>query len=69
MPVTLEILSEAGEQPANPYVYIPVCHAKHPQAKPVVAAETAQRLTSAKVQALIVCYSLHGKPLFFGDAK
>ena len=69
VPVNLEILSEGGEQLANPYGFIPVSQAKHPQAKTAVAEEMAQWLMSAKGQALIAGYSLHGKPLFFGDAK
>ena len=69
VPVNLEILSEGGEQLANPYGFIPVSQAKHPQAKTAVAEEMAQWLMSAKGQQLIAGYSLHGKPLFFGDAK
>ena len=69
VPVNLEILSEGGEQLANPYGFIPVSQAKHPQAKTAVAEEMAQWLMSAKGQQVIAGYSLHGKPLFFGDAK
>ena len=69
VPVNLEILSEGGEQLANPYGFIPVSQAKHPQARTAVAEEMAQWLMSAKGQQVIAGYSLHGKPLFFGDAK
>ena len=69
VPVNLEILSDGGEQLANPYGFIPISQAKHPQARTAVAEEMAQWLMSAKGQQVIAGYSLHGKPLFFGDAK
>ena len=69
VPVNLEILCEGGDQLANPYGFIPVSQAKHPHAKTALAEEMAQWLMSAKGQQVIGGYSLHGKPLFFPDAK
>lgn len=69
VPVNLSILCEGGSQLANPYGFIPVSQAKHPQAKTALAEEMAKWLMSAKGQQVIAGYSLHGKPLFFPDAK
>ena len=69
VPVNLGILCEGGNQLANPYGFIPVSQAKHPQAKTALAEEMAQWLMSVKGQQVIAGYSLHGKPLFFPDAK
>ena len=69
VPVNLNILCEGGSQLANPYGFIPVSQAKHPQAKTALAEEMAKWLMSAKGQQVIAGYSLHGKPLFFPDAK
>lgn len=68
VPVQLEILSEGDAALANPYGFIPVSKAKHPQAKTELAEEMAQWLVSAKGQELIAGYQLHGKQLFFPDA-
>ena len=69
VPVNLGILCEGGNQLANPYGFIPVSQAKHPQAKTALAEEMAQWLMSVKGQQVIAGYNLHGKPLFFPDAK
>ena len=69
VPVQLDILSEGGADLANPYGFIPVSQGKHPQAKTALAEEMAQWLVSAKGQDLIAAYQLHGKQLFFPDAK
>ena len=69
VPVNLEILCEGGNQLANPYGFIPVNQAKHPHVKGAVADEMAMWLVSAKGQQVIADYKLHGKQLFFGDAK
>lgn len=69
VPVQLDILSEGGPELANPYGFIPVSQAKHPKAKTALAEEMAQWLVSAKGQDLIAAYQLHGKQLFFPDAK
>ena len=68
VPVQLEILSEGDSALANPYGFIPVNPAKHPQVKAALAEEMAQWLVSAKGQELIGGYQLHGKQLFFPDA-
>lgn len=69
VPVQLDILSQGGAELANPYGFIPVSQSKHPQAKTALAEEMAQWLVSAKGQDLIAAYQLHGKQLFFPDAK
>ncbi|MDO5675833.1 MAG: substrate-binding domain-containing protein [bacterium] len=69
VPVQLDILSEGGTELANPYGFIPVSQTKHPQAKTALAEEMAQWLVSDKGQDLIAAYQLHGKQLFFPDAK
>jgi tungstate transport system substrate-binding protein len=69
VPVNLEILCEGGSQLANPYGIIPVNPAKHPHVKAALAEEMARWLVSAKGQQVIADYKLHGKQLFFPDAK
>jgi tungstate transport system substrate-binding protein len=69
VPVNLEILSEGGSQLANPYGFIPVNPQKHPHVKAALADQMAQWLVSAKGQQAIADYKLHGKQLFFPDAK
>lgn len=69
VPVNLEILCEGGSQLANPYGIIPVNPAKHPHVKAALAEQMAQWLVSAKGQQVIADYKLHGKQLFFPDAK
>ena len=69
VPVNLEILCEGGNQLANPYGIIPVNPAKHPHVQAALAAQVAQWLVSAKGQQMIADYKLHGKQLFFPDAK
>lgn len=69
VPVNLEILCEGGNQLANPYGFIPVSQAKHPHVKAELADQMAQWLVSAKGQQAIADYKLHGKQLFFPDAK
>lgn len=69
VPVNLEILCEGGSQLANPYGIIPVNPAKHPHVQAALAEQMAQWLVSPKGQQVIVDYKLHGKQLFFPDAK
>lgn len=69
LPVQLEILSEGDARLANPYGFIPVNPAKHPQAKAALAEAMGQWLVSDVGQELIASYTLHGKQLFFPDAK
>lgn len=69
VPINLEILCEGGNQLANPYGFIPVSQAKHPHVKSELADQMAKWLVSAKGQQVIADYKLHGKQLFFGDAK
>lgn len=69
VPVNLEILCEGGSQLANPYGVIPVNPQKHPHVKAELAEQMAQWLISAKGQQVIADYKLHGKQLFFPDAK
>lgn len=68
IPVQLEILVEGDSRLANPYGFIPVNPAKHPQAKAALAEEMGQWLVSDRGQKLIAGYQLHGKQLFFPDA-
>lgn len=69
VPINLDILCEGGQQLANPYGFIPVSQAKHPHVKAKWAEQMAQWLVSAKGQQAIADYKLHGKQLFFPDAK
>jgi len=69
VPINLSILCEGGKQLANPYGLIPVNPKKYPHVKYALAEQLAQWLTSAKGQQLIADYTLHGKQLFFPDAK
>jgi len=69
VPVNLEILCEGGNQLANPYGFIPVNPQKHPHVKAALAEQMAQWLVSPKGQQVIADYKLHGKQLFFPDAK
>jgi len=69
VPVNLDILCEGGSQLANPYGIIPVNPQKHPHVKAELAEQMAQWLVSAKGQQVIADYKLHGKQLFFPDAK
>ncbi len=69
IPVNLSILCEGGERLANPYGVIPVNPKKHAHVKFELADQFAQWLISEKGQKLIADYKLHGKQLFFPDAK
>jgi tungstate transport system substrate-binding protein len=69
VPVNLDILCEGGKQLANPYGIIPVNPAKHPHVQAALAEQMAQWLVSPKGQQVIADYKLHGKQLFFPDAK
>ena len=69
VPVNLEILCEGGNQLANPYGIIPVNPQKHPHVQAAMAEQMAQWLVSPKGQQVIADYKLHGKQLFFPDAK
>ncbi len=69
IPVNLSILCEGGERLANPYGVIPVNPKKHTHVKFELADQFAQWLISEKGQKLIADYKLHGKQLFFPDAK
>lgn len=69
VPINLEILCEGGNQLANPYGIIPVSPQKHPHVKAALAEQMAQWLVSPKGQQVIADYKLHGKQLFFPDAK
>lgn len=69
VPINLDILCEGGAQLANPYGFIPVNPTKHPHVKAEWAEQMAQWLVSAKGQQAIADYTLHGKQLFFPDAK
>jgi len=69
VPINLEMLCEGGNQLANPYGIIPVNPQKHPHVKAALAEQMAQWLVSPKGQQIIADYTLHGKQLFFPDAK
>jgi tungstate transport system substrate-binding protein len=69
VPVSLDMLCEGGNQLANPYGIIPVNPQKHPHVKAALAEQMAQWLVSPKGQQVIADYKLHGKQLFFPDAK
>lgn len=69
VPINLDIVCEGGEQLANPYGIIPVNPQKHPHVQYALAEEFAQWLVSPKGQQAIADYKLHGKQLFFPDAK
>ena len=69
VPIALEILAEGDEMLANPYGFIPVNPAKFPHTKITLAEEMANWLVSDRGQKVIADYNLHGKQLFFPDAK
>jgi tungstate transport system substrate-binding protein len=69
VPVSLEILSEGGDNLANPYGFIPVNPKKHPHVQAELGEQMAQWLVSPKGQAVIAGYKVHGQQLFFPDAK
>ncbi|MFH7320994.1 substrate-binding domain-containing protein [Desulfurivibrio sp. D14AmB] len=68
-PYELEIIYEGGDLLRNPYGVIPVNPAKHPHVKFELADTLARWLVSPEGQQAIGAYQLHGKPLFFPDAK
>ncbi|SDO66753.1 substrate-binding domain-containing protein [Desulforhopalus singaporensis] len=67
--VELEVLTEGGDDLANPYGIIPVNPAKHPYVKNDLAMEFVTWITSEKGQKMIGDYRLEGKQLFYPDAK
>ncbi len=69
VPIDLDILSEGGDNLANPYGFIPVSAKKHPHVKQALGEKMAKWLVSAKGQKVIADYKLHGNQLFFPDAK
>jgi tungstate transport system substrate-binding protein len=68
-PISLEILTEGGDNLANPYGFIPVNPKKHPHVKAELGEQMAQWLVSEKGQRVIADYKVHGQQLFFPDAK
>ena len=68
-PISLEILSEGGDNLANPYGFIPVSPKKHPHVKAELGEQMAQWLVSPQGQKVIADYTVHGQQLFFPDAK
>lgn len=69
VPINLDILSEGGDNLANPYGFIPVSAKKHPHVKQALGEEMAEWLVSDKGQKVIAEYKLLGNQLFFPDAK
>jgi len=69
VPVSLEILSEGGDNLANPYGFIPVNPKKHPHVQAALGEQMAQWLVSPRGQRVIAGYKVHGQQLFFPDAK
>ncbi len=65
----LEIVAEGFDNLLNPYGYIPVNPAKHPQAKVEEATIFGDWLVSDKGRAAIEGFKASGKQLFFVPAK
>ncbi len=63
----LDILSQGGENLANPYGIIPVNPKKHPHVKYNLAMEFVNWITGAQGQKLIGAYRLENKQLFYPD--
>ncbi len=69
VPIELEILCEGDPQLNNPYGVIPINPEKHAHVQYDLAKNFAEWLVSARGQQIIGDYTLHGKQLFFPDAK
>ncbi len=69
VPIELEILCEGDPRLNNPYGVIPVNPEKHAHVQYDLAKTFAEWLVSARGQQIIGDYTLHGKQLFFPDAK
>ncbi len=69
VPIALEILCEGDPRLNNPYGVIPVNPEKHAHVQYDLAKTFAEWLVSARGQQVIGDYTLHGKQLFFPDAK
>ncbi len=69
VPVELVIVCEGDPLLANPYGVIPINPKKHPDVKYDLAKEFALWLVSDRGQEVIANYRLHGKQLFYPDAK
>jgi tungstate transport system substrate-binding protein len=66
--VDLDILSEGGDDLANPYGIIPVNPKKYPHIQYDLAMQFVNWIISERGQKLISGYHLEGKQLFFPDA-
>lgn len=64
----LDVLTEGGEDLANPYGIIPIDPAKHPHVKADLAQQFVDWIISEKGQKLIGDYRLEGQQLFYPDA-
>ena len=69
VPINLDILCEGGDKLSNPYGFIPVSAKKFPHVKQQLGEEMANWLMSPRGQKVIADYQMHGKQLFFPDAK
>lgn len=67
--VELEVLTEGGDDLANPYGIIPVNPAKHPHVQNDLAMQFVDWLISEKGQKMIGDYRLEDQQLFYPDAK
>ncbi len=67
--VELDVLTEGGDDLANPYGIIPVNPEKHPSVQNDLAMEFVNWIISDKGQKMIGDYRLEGKQLFYPDAK
>jgi tungstate transport system substrate-binding protein len=67
--VDLDVLTEGGDDLANPYGIIPVNPAKHPHVQNALAMQFVDWIISEKGQKMIGDYRLEGQQLFFPDAK
>jgi len=69
VPIELDVLVEGDPLLTNPYGVIPVNPKKHAHVKYELAEKFAEWLVSERGQRLIENYRLHGKQLFYPDAK
>lgn len=67
--VDLDVVTEGGDDLANPYGIIPVNPAKHPHVQNDLAMQFVEWIISEKGQKMIGDYRLEDQQLFYPDAK
>jgi tungstate transport system substrate-binding protein len=67
--IDLDVLFQGDSGLANPYGVIPVNPKKHPHVRYDLAEEFVHWLVFSRGQSVIANYKLHGKQLFYPDAR